>query len=221
MSGLFAAIDPFPLVSVESYDYARAKMHAAAADHWLGFDIERIESQILQKSPVLPGTGRWHGLPAQSLLTPYIEIRLILELCQPKPGQIVADLGCAYGRMGLVIDRHFPRVHFAGYEIEALRVAEAQRILQRLNNPDLKVTHCDLADPSYSLEAADFYFIYDYGTVQNIQRTLSQLQGRARSRPLVVIGRGRGTRHVIQTLHPWLCEVNPPTHTETFSIYRS
>lgn len=221
MSVLFEANDPFPLVTVEGYDYAQAKIHAAAVDHWLGFAIDRIESQILQNAGILPAAGRWHGLPAQSLLTPYIEIRLILELCQPKPGQIVADFGCAYGRMGLVMDRHFPGVHFYGYEIEALRVAEAQRILQPLNNPDLKVTLCDLADPSYSPVAADFYFIYDYGTVQNIQGTLLQLQKIAQTRPLVLVGRGRATRHVIQTLHPWLCEVNQPTHNETFSIYRS
>ena len=46
--------------------------------------------------------------------------------CQKK----VVDLGAGYGRMGLVIAKHYPTLSFWGVEYVAERVAEGNRVFQ-------------------------------------------------------------------------------------------
>ncbi len=221
MSLIFDPQNPFPRVALENYDYSQAKVHSEEVDRWLGFEIEKVETIILANRQAESSPGRWHGLPAQTLLTPYIEIRLMLELCKPFPGQTVIDLGCAYARMAHVIHRHFLDLHFLGFEIEWERFQEAQRVLKNLKNPQLQVSQKNVAEMGEGIPNGDVYFIYDYGTQREIQGTIEQLKTIARQKRMTVIGRGRATRHQIQTFHPWLAEVNPPIHTQTFSIYRS
>ena len=66
---------------------------------------------------------------------------------------------------------------------------------------------------------AQYYFIYDYGKVSHIRRTLKQLEDLTTKQRFKVIARGKGCRSIIEYEHPWLCELNPVIHEENFSIY--
>jgi precorrin-6B methylase 2 len=142
---------------------------------------------------------------------------------KPAAGQTVVDLGAGYGRLGFVISRHYEGVRFVGYELGAERVAEGRRALRAAGiDPGLiELIQADLAAPDYEPIAADFYFIYDYGTRDAIAKTLADLQKLARQRPITVAGRGRAARDAIERGEPWLSQVIPPVHRGRYSIYRS
>lgn len=216
----------------ESWQRLLAKAHAEKADAWLGFELSFTEKTLAapETKSEFADIETWRGLPVQSLLTPYTEIRWMLSLLSLRPGETACDLGCAYGRMAFVMHRHTPQNHFVGYEIEEARVIEGNRVLakylDRFPAPVGTIgrqvlLHQDLTAEDFILPDAAAYFIYDFGSAAAIEGILQKLKARARERSIQVIGRGRRTRALIHANHPWLCEVNPAKHTENFSVYRS
>jgi precorrin-6B methylase 2 len=157
----------------------------------------------------------------QTLLTPYLEIRQMLEDLAPAPGSTLVDLGAGYGRIGFVVARHFPEVNFIGYEFVKERVDEGTRCLAIQGATRARLLQADLFSKSFVLPRAKFYFLYDYGSREAIEQTLNALKEAARAHPITVIGRGRLTRDLIEREHPWLSQVNPPRHRGNYSIYCS
>lgn len=211
----FSSLNPFPHYEAGSYSYLEAKEHATAVDQWLGFEIAGIEERLVSRS----GQEIWQHLDAQAFQTPYLEIRTLLESLQLPSASKVIDLGCGYGRMAHVIGRHFPDLQFLGYEIVRERVSEGLRVLAGFSYLNVQLSALDLTESSP--ESADCYFLYDYGTVPAIEKTLQDLREISRSRPIQVVARGRASRFLIHKDNAWLSEVNPPRHFETFSIYQS
>ncbi len=220
--------DPFPLYPEGTHTYKEEQEYSDQVDAWLGIQTEKVEKEIQQGrfSKEMVGAIEkhqqlWVGLPVQALLTPYPEVRRILELLKPKPGSRVVDLGSAYGRIGFVVGRHFPKVHFTGYEYIRQRVDESRRCLEKWGFSHLKIEHVDLSQSEFMPEDADFYFIYDFGARKAIEKILQDLRSIARAQPITVVGRGRATRDAIELGHPWLSSVYAPTHYEHYSLYRS
>jgi ubiquinone/menaquinone biosynthesis C-methylase UbiE len=163
----------------------------------------------------------WVGLNIQSLLTPYTEIRELLHRLAIQPGQKLIDLGAGYGRIGFVMGHCYPESSFIGYEAVEERVQETLRCLERLSYPKVRMEQADLSAPEFKPEAADIYFIYDYGTRAAVEKTLEDLKEVARLHPITVVGRGRLSRDAIERHHPWLSQVEKPVHFKNYSIYRS
>ncbi len=216
----FDAANPFPHVDEEVVTYPEAQAHSAEVDRWLGLDTERIEAALGAKCP--EGQEHWLGLPVRALLTPYTELRSLLERLGPRPGDTLVDLGAGYGRMGFVIARHFPGVSFIGYECVTERVQEASRCLKGAGaDSRARMEIADLSDPHFLPVAAPYYFIYDFGSVSAIEKTLGDLRVVARLHPIAVVGRGRRIRDAIERGHPWLSAIRKPEHFKHSSIYRS
>lgn len=215
----FKDSDPYPLLAFDSYTYQDAKDHAVLVDDWLGFDCELAEGSVRPAAGSAPQT--WSHLSTQSFQTPYVEIRGILDLLNPKNGEIIVDLGAAYGRMGFVLARHYPQTRFYGFEIESARVQEAQRVMSEHNIDPSSMVAMDLTRPTFKLPKANYYFIFDYGHELDVRKTLDDLKEIARQHPIEVIARGRLSRALIHSDHPWLFAVNEPRHFAHFSIYRS
>src|SRR5258708_7833454 len=77
----FTPHDPFPLLLDDDAAYSDAKADAALVDEWLGIDTARVEAAVLadaHAAPQTPDEQHWIGLPIQTLLTPYTELRAIL-----------------------------------------------------------------------------------------------------------------------------------------------
>lgn len=223
-------LSEIPLLSPELYNYHEAKLHSAQLDIDLGFKCDQIEAQLQQghrengltKTLGIQGEVQsWIGLPLQTLQTPYTEIRLMLSLIHPPVRSHIVDLGCAYGRMGLVVGEFYPQVKFTGLELIHERVLEGNRVLSLQNFPLVTLVQQDLANPHQPIPVSDYYFIYDFGGLTAIQSTLERLKAIARQQKLVVIARGKGVRHEIMTHQPWLASVNPPQHYLNFSIFYS
>lgn len=224
----FHPSSPFPFVDPATHTYAEAQMHSAEVDRWLGFRLAPIEGALSESGCRLrapEGSGEkqelWFGLDPQSLLTPYTEIRYLLEKLNLQSGQTVIDLGAGYGRMGFVVNRHFPGVRFVGYEYVGERVQEAKRLFNLHGLKDCFVQHADLSSSKFIPLSADFYFLYDYGTLKAIEKTLYDLKRIARSRVVTLIARGRHCRYLIDRSHPWLKKAHPLESESRVSIYQT
>lgn len=221
---VFNPADPFPLLELNSYNYKEAQDHSVLVDDWLGFNIDKVEENIRTQQKVthcsLPQQN-WEHLSVQAMQTPYIELRNILQLLDLNDGGHIIDLGCAYARMGFVIGALYPEMHFAGFELEALRVLEAKKNLAPWSYTNVQVHTADLASSSFQMPEAEAYFIFDYGSEQAVRKTLFDLQRVARRRQIQVVARGKLVRFWIHKEHPWLAEVEPPRHFSHFSIYQS
>lgn len=209
------------------------RIHSEFIDSLLGFTIEIIEQGLLETAKksnpegnvqtwghsIHSGNQTWVGLSHQTLQTPYTELKMMCDLLSPKPDEHIVDLGAGYGRLGLILKELYPSVKFTGFEYVSERVIEGNRILREWNCTNSLLIEKDLTSESFELPVADYYFLYDYGKVSHIRRTLKQLEGMANKKNFKVIGRGNGVRSLIEIEHPWLSQVFPVHHEEFFSIY--
>ena len=222
----FSAADPFPLIEEKDYHYSSAQAHALLADQFFGFRISQIEAELAGKiTDSFQKKEEWIGLAPSALQTPYLEIRMLLDLVSPRKGETVIDLGAGYGRMGLVIAKHYPETSFIGYERSRERVEEGNRIISAGDfssaYASIRLVEQDLAAADFQLPEAEFYFLYDFGTLNSVKKILQSLKQVARSKKITVIGRGRRVRDEIERSERWLTEIVPATHHGNFSIYRS
>ncbi len=226
----FKPSDPFPILPDGQFTYHDEQVYSESVDAWLGLQTRQVE-ETLTKNFDRDGSKErderyWIGLPVQTLLTPYPELRSILEKLNVRAG-VIADLGAGYGRMGFVIARYFPGVSFLGLEVVNERVAEGARALSNfvaqlpVRGGTIELRHADLATADFAMPDADIYFLYDYGSARAIEKTLFDLQNVSLRSPITVVGRGRATRDAIERRHPWLSQVNQPAHFAHFSIYKS
>ncbi len=216
----FDPMNPYPLFKTDSYTYQAAQKHAEIVDQWLGFQIHEIEP-TLRTSNIARVHQTWSELSAQSFQTPYCEIRSLLAELNLNQNNVVADLGCAYGRMGFVIGRHYAQTQFLGYEIAKPRVLEAQRVLKNWQYPNVQIFEQNLTTLDFSQSPADCFFIYDFGWNPAIQKTLSDLKMLAQKKPITVVARGRATKHFVFSENPWLTVNSSPLNFDHFSIFKS
>lgn len=207
----FHSEDPFPLLKA---NYPEEKKHSTLVDAWLSLDIAKIEEKI----SLYPGQEIWLDKGPDIFLTPYTEIRRMLELLQAERNSTVVDLGAAYGRMGFVLARHFSQVNFLGFELVRERVEEGNCALKDFGAKNCELIQADLT--KIEPPEADFYFIYDYGTREAIAKSIEDLKKIAKKRKITVVGRGRAARDEIERRQPWLTVV-APEHHGNFSFYRS
>ena len=224
-------LNPALFTSIDDYELAR--LESEKIDLKLGFEVEQIENELLIKAKELDPQGNhktwgaklhggnqtWVGLSHQTLQTPYSELVKMCQHLDPSAGSRVVDLGAGYGRMGLVLKAFYPEVSFLGYEYVAERVVEGKRILSLYECSHSELLVQDLTAKDFQLPLADFYFVYDYGTVGHIRETLKQFETLADSHKFKLIARGKGTRSLIQYEHPWLASIYPSIHEENFSIF--
>lgn len=214
----FSDSDPFPLIDLSRVSYAEQQAHSSAVDQWLGVRTHDVEASLGLKQDRSSAERHWIGLPVQALLTPYTELRFILDRVNPKG--LVVDLGAGYGRMGFVMAQHFQNASFLGIEVLGSRVREGAEALARFSSrQDISLVEGDLSKVEAPL--ASTYFIYDYGSVDAIEKTLNELAEISKSQKITVIGRGGATRNAIEKRHFWLSQVTRPEHFPHFSVYRS
>jgi hypothetical protein len=211
----FDPLDPFPLLEDLEGSYEAAKEHSARVDEFLGFRINEVEAGLCDRQ--VP----WANLPASTLLTPYTELRYLLERLGPLAGERIFELGSGYSRLAHVLGRHWPEASYEGAERVPERAREAERVLRTRGIFSARVICADVLTLQPFPEA-DAYFLYDLNSdLAGNERVLERLAEEARRRPIRVIGRGRATRTLIERKHPWLSGVRDPEHCGNFSIYRS
>lgn len=221
------------LFDISNLTLEEMREHAEDLDKLLGVDVFNIEQELLKKAQAISpdgshktwgqtlhhGNQTWVGLSHQTLQTPYLEFKEMCDLLNPAPGTKVVDLGAGYGRMGIILNLFFPEVHFLGHELVKERVDEGNRVLRILNCHRAQLEMKDVAAEEYSVPKAEFYFIYDYGTIAHLKKTLAQLEEVAKDKNFKLIARGKGIVSLILYEHPWLSQVYDPIHRERYSIF--
>jgi hypothetical protein len=206
-------------------NYADEKLESEKEDLRLGFEIAGLEIKIRERlaaeNQEAPSSSQtWNHLSPQIFQTPYAELERMIAAVDPEatlPRWV--DLGAAYGRLGIVLSQVRPNASFLGIELVPERVEEAARVFKCLELPHAEIRCANLTE--IDLPEGDLYFIYDFGTRQEIASVLAKLKERARIQPVRVVGRGRLVRDTIEREHPWLSSVVSPVHTEHYSYYRS
>jgi hypothetical protein len=221
------------LLNSPTGDHETSRNHSEIIDKFIGFNIAEIENNLFlqarAKTPqgnlqtwgasIHKGNQTWVGLWHQTLQTPYSELKEICDLLNPTTGSLLLDLGAGYGRLGIVLHALYPGSKFKGYEYVAERVEEGAKILNDLKCTHAELIQVDLTLEDFSLPEADFYFIYDYGTIKHIRQTLKQIELMAGRKKFKVIARGKGVISIIENEHPWLSKVFPVLRQENFNIY--
>ncbi len=201
-------------------------------DRRLGLEIGPIENMLLARARELRPSGTmasfgealhgghqtWVGLDPQVLNTPYDELLELVASLAPRPGDLVIDLGAGYGRLGLVLHALYPEAHFLGLELVRERVDEGNRVLRLHGCARAELMVQDLTAEDFMLPPAQFYFLYDFGKVGHIRRTLAQLAALADHSRFTVIARGKGSRSIIDLEHPWL-SCSPGQAEQNYGIY--
>jgi hypothetical protein len=222
----FDSEDPFPFVTEVSY--AAQKLHAAEVDAWLGVRAEQIEKSLLESNiPRLHDREFWIGKSVQTFSTPYIELRSLLEdlralrLVTAETGETLVDLGAGYGRLAHVMAAHFPLAKFVGYEMILARQVEGQRVIESRKLTSAKLIHQDVGELNFETLDASIFFLYDFGSREDVEKCIENLKTLATRVIITVIARGGRSRDIIEKQHPWLSQVIKPLHREHYSIYRS
>ncbi len=201
---------------METVPYNEAKINSARLDAELGLKIDEIEKNITA-SPT--GKNFWAGLKPDVLQTPYSEFYEIIHKLNLPPGSTFVDVGAAYGRLGYVIGKSFPSYNFIGFEAVQARVDEGAKVLKQFSN--VQLIWADVIAAAFALPLAEVYFIYDFGSPQDVRKTLFDLGEVSKSKKIIVIGRGRLCRDLIEQENPWLSQVVTPAHFKNYSIYQT
>jgi hypothetical protein len=203
-------------------------------DQSFGFRISEIEQDLLTAAKALRPQGSlanlgaalhqghqtWIGLDPDSLNTPYAELAEMCDLLNPVKDDLVVDLGAGYGKLGLVLHKNYPEVHFRGFEFVPERVEEGRRIFALHGCVRAELFIQDLMSSDFSLPVASHYFLYDFGKLEHIRVILLLLEKLADSHHrFKVIARGKGSRSIIEFEHPWLSGINDVLVRENYSIY--
>ena len=209
--------------------------HSQIVDRILGFRMKYIEEMLVAEACAFDPNGNhdswgpkmhegvqtWVGLDLVTMQTPYSEMARIFQMLKLRPYQHVVDLGAAYGRMGALIGGLYPKAIFTGYEYVKSRVDEGNRVYQELGLTNCKLVEQDLFAKNFVMPEADIFFIYDYGQVEHIHHTLTQIYQVAKKRPVRVIARGKYTREIISSKHQWLDLAYDGKSAGPFVIYQA
>jgi len=223
------------LFSSETSTYTDLQEHSRELDKKFGFNVEKIESELVSKAKEIQpdgdksswgkamhdGNQTWVGLNPNQLQTTYGEFHEICELLDFSETKKIIDLGAGYGRLGLVCSAFSNDIDFIGYEFVNERVIEGNRILKKLDLTNCTLEQQDLSLSEFSLPVADVYFIYDFGRIEQIDSILHKIKELSYGRKVSVVARGRGTQSIIWNNHPWLSQVFDSTMISNSRIFRN
>jgi SAM-dependent methyltransferase len=209
--------------------------HSKGIDQFLGFRILKIERKLVsQYRPFFINENEktkkkqhnengadgesWIGLNPQVLLTPYTELYEIFFLLKDFNITSIIDIGCAYGRVGIVARAFFPEVQFTGYEIVKKRIIEANRI-NDLYDLNMDIQNQNVLDDDFYLPDSSIYFIYDFSHFMHIKKVLSQIEAKINNHPFILIAKGEDIRGIIQLFFPAFLIKHEPIYKKNWSIF--
>ncbi len=152
--------------------------------------------------------------------TLYADFFHILDAMAPREGQLIADLGAAFGRLGFFVGIKRPELSFIGYELVKERVTEARRVAEALGlSPRVQFVEQDLSRRGFHPAAADFFYLCDPVTGATWLKLMEDLKAISTAKPITLIHLGsRGDEY---RALPWLREVPVTRHATPFYKFLS
>lgn len=188
------------------------------------FEIEKelaLEKGNYKESKRFQSPQLWYGLGDQLLQTPYGELIEAFGQLESEKIKSIIDIGCGYGRVGIIASVFFPESKFLGYELEPKRVQEARRIGEKLKIKNYEIQEANVLSSNFELPLSEVYFIYDFSEPRHIRMILDKLKRYYETSDFFIIARGKGVRSLVQYKYPVFINAFRPYHSENFSIYSS
>jgi len=217
----------------QSEEGVHPRIHARNLDREIGYKINKIEAKLLQKyrsydessftggTQHYAGTQTWIGLPPHVLQTPYNHIYEALMAIRNYHVERIVDIGCGYGRVGLVMNSLFPDAKFIGYEVLKQRAREANRVYDKLDLSNCEVLLENVLAESFSLPIAQVYFMYDFSEMQDISIILDELVSRMTEYPFFLITVGDRIDYLIERKYKPFWKENGFIKQGNLKIYSS
>lgn len=136
--------------------------------------------------------GTWRGLNPNILNTSYNHfLSAIKELNLPE-GALIAEMGCASGRLGFIIGSQFQGLQYVGYEYHLSRIEPAIYKAEKLGYDNVRYLQADFAADDFEPIIADVYFIYWSNSRENVMtRLMEKLEKIARHKKIVLLVRNQ------------------------------
>jgi hypothetical protein len=166
-------------------------------------------------------SGPEHG--PRFLLTPGFEFGRILSRIDPKPGELLVDLGAADGAPGVQIGITRPGVRYIGYEYDNIRLENGGKTAERLDLKDVSLVHQDMLEHDFRIPAADYYYAANPGTRELYIKILSDLKRNAveHKKPFLFITAGvEDKMRLVDNESSWLREIHFTQEGEEDSYIR-
>ncbi len=198
------------------------RIHSRQLDLQLGFNIQSIEDELIKDQRLEKDfNNTWIGLEPEILQTPYCEIFDLLSHFENLETLDIVDFGAAYGRMGIVCECFSNVNSFKGYEVEAKRCREGNRVFEANGILKSKLYNENIICDDFQIPVADIYFIYDFSSPSEQKQLLDGLAQEFMQRNHILVARGKGVNSLILNNYPEFHSMYPAHHTKTLSYYRS
>lgn len=206
------------LFSFQEMTYANQLKASAIIDNLFDFNVLSIEQEMLAKAKEKFPNGNqrswgrsmhddhqtYVGLSPSILQTPYCELQEIVDKLEIEKNETVIDLGAAYGRMGIVCEQVCETIEFIGYEYCDERVEDGNNVYDDLNLENKSLEQQDIVCESFDLPIADYYFVYEFGHLKEIEKLFEKLRENSKEGKFKVVVRGEGAKSIVFNKHPWL-----------------
>lgn len=198
------------------------RIHSQQLDLQFGFNIESIEDELIKDQCIEKDfNNTWIGLEPEVLQTPYCEIFDLLSDFEDLESLDIVDFGAAYGRMGIVCECFGNVDSFKGFEVEAKRCNEGNRVFGANRVSKAKLYNENIISHEFEIPIADIYFIYDFSSPSEQKQLLDKLARVFMQRNQILVARGKGINSLILNNYPEFHSLFPAHHTKTLSYYRS
>jgi SAM-dependent methyltransferase len=123
--------------------------------------------------------------------TSYASLLLLLKHLNMRNGARIADLGCGFGRLGLLCGVWRADLVFFGYEYAGHRLFGAREASVRLGiDSRIQFYEQDLGAEGFQLPQADVFYLYDPFTSNVYEKVLRGLMHAAKYRSITVVTKG-------------------------------
>ncbi len=166
-------------------------------DRLLGFRWEAVEAKLRIGKLLLEfGDELMFYDP-----TPYFMIRSLFRGLKPGKSDVFYDLGSGYGRV-LIYGGMTSNATFRGIEVVPQRVAEADRVRERLNLRNVEFVRGNARDTD--LEDGNLFFFYNPFFTETLQEVSGRLKSIAVQRAIRIASIGRSSDYFGE--QDWLAE---------------
>jgi predicted RNA methylase len=154
--------------------------------------------------------------------TSYASLLILLDELKPEAGARFIDLGSGYGRVGLAVGIVRPDIDFIGYEYVPHRVEASQNsALQAGLSGHVSFITQDLAERSFQIPEADFYYMYDPFSQETYQHVFDQLMAIAQKSRVAIVTKGNAGAWIENALKGAGWTADRTGDTGTLGIFRS
>lgn len=197
--------------------YHTDKENSVIIDQLFGFEFSDEKEQNENHK----GYQTWNHLSEQAFQTPYAELVRMVEQVGLENKKKWLDCGAGYGRLGLILHLKYNFKNWHGIELVKSRADEARRIYENWGINSGLIINSDLLSCQDQIEQSDLFFVYDFGTIEQMKELLETLKNISLKKEIQIIARGKGFRSLIYKNNFWLESIMSDVNNSHWTLFSS